>query len=481
MRGRIAFLVGAAMTLALVMPRPASVEGAELLNDIALHAHNLELAWFNQVQIDAGRSKVIDVLLSKGQLFALTDSAIVQAFDAETGATQWTTRVGNPDHLSQQLGANDRYVGVVNGSYVYLLDRRNGRILWSRQLEDAAGAGPAISQEYVFVPAVRGKVMAYRYTVEKPLSPEDYRKEVSETEAELLSAAGTGTDDLEAGFSTEPEEEQIELEQREWTGLFCQSYGRALVQPIVTHDVKGEERAAWPTDRNFVFVGEINNVTGLFLLRYRLTMDAPSAASPAYRPAPIGSPQSGILYVASQDGYVYALEERDGTLLWRYSTGSPIVEPPALIGSELYVANQLGGIHCIDADTGKPKWFAPRILQFVAASETRVYAVDKLNLLAILDRATGTRIDEIDVVSYPIRYMNTQTDRIYLLTTSGLVQCLREVGAEQPTVHESFAPAPAEEGEALPATEQPPAEVNPFQPQPPAQQPGAAENPFLAP
>lgn len=482
MRGWQSVLLVGLITALLAGPSAGTARGAELFHDVTLNTHGLERAWFNQALMNKSRAKLVDVLLSNGTLFVLTDMAQVQAFDAENGTPLWDTVVGDPAYLCQPLGANDDLLAVVNGSTVYLLDRKDGRILWSRELDGAAGAGPAISSQHVFVPAVRGKVMAYRYVVEEKLSPEEFRRQLEAEEARSAGMSQTETEIREEfSVAEEEDENELKLERAGRTGLFCQSYGRAMVQPIVTFDKAGQERLAWPTDRGFVFVGEINPVRGdLFLIRYRLNMDAPSASSPVYRPPPPDDPSApGILYVASQDGYLYALQENEGELLWRYSTGSPIIRSPVLIGKEVYVANQLGGIFCLDADTGEEKWFAPRIVQFVAASETRVYGVNRTHRLVVLDRKSGAYIDELSVVRHPIRYTNSVNDRIYLLTEGGLIQCLHEVGADAPLKH-AVEPFTREEEEPQPAaTPQP--QQEPAEEPPPTTPPVDEENPFFSP
>ena len=54
----------------------------------------LQRAWFAQVRVDASVHKVVHWLLDKDQLFALTSAGVVQAFNAETGETLWTSELG---------------------------------------------------------------------------------------------------------------------------------------------------------------------------------------------------------------------------------------------------------------------------------------------------------------------------------------------------------------------------------------------------
>jgi hypothetical protein len=144
---------------------------------------------------------------------------------------------------------------------------------------------------------------------------------------------------------------------------------------------------------------------------------------------------SGLIVTASRDGFVYVFQEKDGQPLWRFSIGEPIVESPAVIEERVYVTAQLGGMSCLETKTGKNLWFAPGLIQFVAASKARVYATDRLGRIVVLDASSGASLGAINTESIPIKLMNTENDRLYLADGSGLVQCLREVEQTEPLVH----------------------------------------------
>ena len=90
---------------------------------------------------------------------------------------------------------------------------------------------------------------------------------------------------------------------------------------------------------------------------------------------------------------------------------------------------------CLNAKTGKQIWWAPEVLHFVAAGKQRVYAADKLGRLRILDARNGATLDSLPTSAMPIKISNSQTDRIYLATEGGLVQCLREVAQTNPVAY----------------------------------------------
>src|SRR5690606_11755876 len=88
--------------------------------------------------------------------------------------------------------------------------------------------------------------------------------------------------------------------------------------------------------------------------------------------------------------------------------------------------------------------------------------------VTILDAATGVRQGRLQTDSTTSAVLNDQTDRLYLVSESGLLQCLREVGATKPLVHG----AEVQPGEGDPAAGE---EADPFA------APDEGEDPFAAP
>ncbi|NLE39994.1 MAG: PQQ-binding-like beta-propeller repeat protein, partial [Pirellulaceae bacterium] len=133
--------VGAAPANRLIAPSDAARGG-------------LDRAWFTQVRLDPGRAKVEHLRLFEATgrlpdtLFVQTDRAAVHAIDAETGRTLWVRLVGSPNHPSMAVGASDEIVGVVNGTTLYLIDRADGRIVWTRRVAGVPADGPVLTDHF---------------------------------------------------------------------------------------------------------------------------------------------------------------------------------------------------------------------------------------------------------------------------------------------------------------------------------------------
>lgn len=390
----------------------------ELISETTAARHGLTRPWFAQVELDQSRGRVTDVILRDGVLYAVTNSAMVHAIDAETGKTLWSQRIGRPNHPSMTPDARGGLLAVVNGSRLYLVDRLNGKLLHEIAIKDAPGAGPALSSKRVYVPMVSGMVVAYPLSMIEEPKRESAKQEKNAEDEEETSP------ELDRKVSDPP--------------MLCRSYGRALIQPMVTRDDAGGEYVVWPTDRGYLNFARIDReIINAFLLKFRLETGATIASRPGYLPPdPKVLGDSGVVYAVSGDGFVYAVKEEDGGTLWRFSTGEPIVRSPAVIGDRVYVATQLGGMYCLESKTGKNLWWAPGVVQFVAASKDRVYVVDRTGRILALDAASGARLDTISTENISVIMANTDTDRIYLIGRKGLIQCLRETEQIKPIEHD---------------------------------------------
>ncbi|MBI2477149.1 MAG: PQQ-binding-like beta-propeller repeat protein, partial [Planctomycetia bacterium] len=244
-------------------------------------------------------------------IYVVSDSALVQAIDGETGRTRWSTVVGNSRFPTDAPGANDDFVAIVNGTNLYVLDQATGGIAWRRQTMGAPGAGPAVSDERVFVPMTGGTLESY--------AVEDGR-------------------------------------QPPWV---FQSRGRAIVQPVVAGS-----GVAWPTDKGDLYVAEAN-LTGI---RYRLETKRPIVARPTAL-----SPNR--IVVVSTDGYVNCIHELSGGLVWRFSSGEPIVKPAVAIDDALFVVTEDDNLFRLSAESGMEQWWAPRGREVLSASKTRRYCL----------------------------------------------------------------------------------------------------------
>ncbi len=402
---------------------PADVQSL-LFSQEDAQLHGLKRAWYAQVQMDPARARIQEMVLHEGTLFVLTNRAMLQAIDAKTGQTLWAIQVGSPNHPSLTPGVNRDLVAVINGSDLYVFNRFNGKLLWKTQLDGVPGAGAALSDHRAYVPTVQG--MIYSFALEPAKDPmEELGGPRRKPAPKVEETAAQRADRMES----------FRLSQESIPPLVCQSLGRAMVQPVVTRQDAAGEYVAWPTDQGFLFVAALDRREERFTIKFRVGTDTGIVAQPGYLPPDPKSGDAGVIFAATKDGYVHAISEKTHDAIWRFSSGEPLVEPAVVVGDVLFVATQPGGMYCVDAKAGTQKWFTPGIVQFVSASKQRVYAADKLGRIQVLNAANGARLDTIPAVGQSLRLRNDESDRIYLASATGLIQCLHEIELADPILH----------------------------------------------
>ena len=64
----------------------------------------------------------------------------------------------------------------------------------------------------------------------------------------------------------------------------------------------------------------------------------------------------GVVYVGSEDNYIYALDATNGTLRWKFKTGYSVYSSPAISGGVVYAGNEDNYIYALDAAKGTLRW-----------------------------------------------------------------------------------------------------------------------------
>ena len=427
-------------------------------------------------------------------LSILTERGTVVTLDAETGRILWRRQVGSRKAPAIGVACTDDYTVAVTGVTLYVINRIDGKLLWEqkttssdlwkRPRDTIPSASPAVSEDTVFLPALNGRLQAfYLHDEERP--PDVYL-----------------------------------------------SPGRVMVKPTV-----GKTTIAWPSVYGRAYVSDLHKPN----LHGRL--QDPSGSQHQVDSlndivAPLAYLPDDKYVSASLGGFVTCFFERGGKTHWRLSVGEPVSQTPILVGSTAFVIGENGGMFSIDinkkivalrdtpqlkagsvctllASAGKDNpdsylvrhpetakavllprtqatkkvvlnWESRGVSQFISASKDRLYCLDSLNRLVVLDQKTGTHLAKFPTNGVDFVYLNTQTDRLYFGSKSGLLQCFRESHEEYPLIHAGVSTrirraCDCEEGAETPGQPVPgqPNEPNQaVQPQQPVPQQPAAPNPF---
>lgn len=66
--------------------------------------------------------------------------------------------------------------------------------------------------------------------------------------------------------------------------------------------------------------------------------------------------KNGIVYIGSEDGFLYAIAEKNGDLKWKFKTDGAIHSSPSIFENTLYFGSFDGNYYAINATTGKEIW-----------------------------------------------------------------------------------------------------------------------------
>jgi hypothetical protein len=382
--------------------------------------------------------------------------------DAGRGrVTQWTLH-------------RDQLFSLSTSGTLQSLNAETGETLWTVRIgaPDGVFAGPAVNSQVV---ALTSGTRLYVLD----------RKDGHLLWTKQLGGAGAAAPALSERFAfvglMNGMLEGFSLESRDEPIWYHQSVGRIFNSATVTGEV-----VCWPTDRGFLYVAQADQPRVLF----RVETNEEIVAAPAE--------WAPYLYVPSRDGYLYCLHELSGAEIWRVSTGFPIVSQPAAVRDQVFVASEEPALHAVQGVTGKRLWTAVGAMQFATLGAKQIYGMDRFGGLMIMEKATGGLIGRLPMAEGTTALVNDQSDRIYLVSATGLVQCLRERGAVEPTYYreeKATEPVPPQEdAEETPFVEETPAqaptppqdfaepEEEPAAPAEPAEDTGEAdedENPFF--
>ena len=216
------------------------------------------------------------------------------------------------------------------------------------------------------------------------------------------------------------------LARQEALPWFFHSGGRASV-PVVS-----AQSILWATDRGQLYLGDAEPLGVRRQFEMRGAVRSPITFGDEF------------VYAATLEGYVYAVREKDGQEVWQFSCGRAVREPLASVDGRLYVCPDRDGMVCLAGDSGDFQWRTPHVKRFLAATPDRVYGIGPFGSLVITSSESGALIGRISTPELTVHLANQESDRIYLATSTGLLQCLHETGLTEPADYRPVSAEPAE-------------------------------------
>ena len=238
--------------------------------------------------------------------------------------------------------------------------------------------------------------------------------------------------------------------------MVCFSFGTTTLHPLIAYDSTEIEVLTWFTDRGYLFFANASHVKeNTFSLQYRIAVtpmvsymretkmsryEGSIARDIAFQPAVVQKNLDDhssrfMTVVGSASGLVFAYDPKTSEARWWQSVGSPINGRLTAVKDKVFVPCLDGSLCCLDSKQGDILWRSSGIDSFIAASPDWLYVKSIFGDLVAVHPKNGAQKTLFSLKAYKDVHYNNENDRIYLLTNSGLVQCLHEVGRIEPMRH----------------------------------------------
>jgi outer membrane protein assembly factor BamB len=308
-------------------------------------------------------------------LIAASRDGAVEGFDAESGKILWSTSIGDYTLPTYGPGVNDDFVAVSNGSTLYALDTRSGRLIGQRKLDESLAASP------------------------QPINKNIYCSTLSNAILSLDATNLEGSVITSARFSSGVPSPVIP------------SHSRLFI--------------AWP-NKNYIYVAQSGRSISLWsrLVGQDYFVASPQATIDGY----IAVSSSGMVYKISL--------ARTESIVWRSNLASQCTTTPLVADGIVLVITDSGSMVAMSEKDGERLWLAEEsaIAHPLAITQERVYVQLKAGQLAAVDRKTGKTLGRVERL-FAQGMHNDVNDRIVLCSESGAMMSLREPDSIRPRLN----------------------------------------------
>ncbi|MDQ3065663.1 MAG: PQQ-binding-like beta-propeller repeat protein [Actinomycetota bacterium] len=140
----------------------------------------------------------------------------------------------------------------------------------------------------------------------------------------------------------------------------------------------------------------------------------------------------GVAYIGNYKGHIYALNMRDGKVIWRYlPSGGKMASSPAIVGEDLVVHGMDGLVRVLDRRNGRLRWqfrigspieSSPIVhngLDYFGAWNGRVYALDLKTRKLHWSYRSGHKITSSAAIAGKTLYIGDYGGRLLALSAAG--------------------------------------------------------------
>lgn len=470
----------------------------------ALNAQDGTLRWSRDLQYLSNTDN--SPAVADGILYISCQSDLFYALDAETGASIWNSTIGPSCHSTAVVSNGIVYVGsghngvfaldaktgakiwnyptspgmyssvAVAGGNVYLagndgvmyaLDGATGAKLWSYVMSNVGtSSSPSIANGVLYIRNSNGHLCAFGKTSQTSIAVSP-AVGLAGTIATVSGSGFTAYSTVTATFNGAP----ITLSNSsvDSLGHFSATVtipsSAPAIYPITVTDASGCSASA-----NFTVVSAPSTSWPMFMhdlhhsgtpdniapvnnsLLWKFNVDRGEIENAVTSSAAV---VGGIVYDASHNSYVYALDAYTGTCYWRFSLpGIGTLSSPAVVDGVVYIGS-IDGVFAINAYTGAKIWQSPEISALDSSPavsggivytgsfvEHSVYAFRVSDGQQVWSYTTGDYVNSAPAVANNTVYVSSDDGYLYALnaTTGTLIwkfNCLDNYP------YESFSSSPA--------------------------------------
>ena len=309
-------------------------------------------------------------------LYTVGSDGLLECRNAETGEPIWISRVGRPSLPFSELGVNEQYVTVINGGNLIQVDASNGEIINEVRTKGAPAFGALNSGDFAVVPLIGGGVEGY------PLY----------------------------------DPERVPFRER--------VTGTTLSMPT---KAPNSSKTAWGTSKGYVYVMELQGKpTVQFFLKTDGIVSGRIAAASGNR-----------FFFGSETGQVYGIRAtRTGEVLWTQPFAEPFYHRPLVFEEQVLIRSAYGNLFSLSVTDGLQTWESsvPNIGDLLGVLENRLYATTMSGGMVVLDVKTGQKLATFNNIRPEHFIVNNLTNRLYLVSNNGNVQCIKTETADLPTL-----------------------------------------------
>lgn len=339
--------------------------------------------WTVQLPVDGSRFTVTHVVVEDDFVIAQTSDGGLHLIDSADGPTRgtirWSRKIGAPYKSMHPASSSPTFVMVATDQEVHCLRRKDGTTAFTERMPDLVEASPAEADGFIYVPTTGGSIE--RLPANRVVDP---------SPSVGISSGGTV---------------------------------RSAPLPL------GQQAIGWITTN-----GTVVALQPFAATRQRSTVQLPSPS--AGRPIMSGDD----LFVATTVGDLVRLRLRRTTPLglepaWRMPLPGRPDGSMILDGEMLFVSLGLDGLVALDARTGGIRWRAngPALrfregMGLVAAGGGRLWCVDPVGRLSLLDAATGRRVGGVPLGDFTPAAVTGKPGRLVLSRPDGRLTSLSPAG-----------------------------------------------------